>query len=97
MTVSDFGQGNIGAASADQFSSEFGSLPINWLWYSGSNRELHLGFRDYIAEIEDLTLYVSDVALVFQGRSGDTSFVFTGVDTSWTDGETLDVSIARQD
>ena len=97
MTVTDLGYGNIGANTASQFSNETGSFRISRLWYSGAARDLHLAFRDYIAEFEDLTLYVGDVALAFQKRRGDLSFIFTDVDVSWTEGQTVEVSIARQE
>ncbi len=97
MTVKDFGNGDMGAVSSDRFADETGSFRISRLWHSGSRRELYLAFQDHIAEYEDLTLYVGDVALAFQERAGDLSFTFTGVDVSWTSGQTVNVSITRQD
>ncbi len=97
MTVQDFGRGDMGALSASQFSNESGEFRISRLWYSGSRRELNLVFEEHIAVYENLTLYLGDDALAFQDRKGDFSFIFKDVDISWTDGQTVNVSITRQD
>ena len=96
MTVVHFGHGDVGAATADLFSNETGSLSIVWLWYSARNRELHLDFTGPVADAEELTLHLDDVALAFPaGSSGRPSFTFSDVDISWTEGQTVAVSVVR--
>ncbi len=96
MTVRDFGRGDKGAASSSRFSDESGEFRISRLWHSSSRRELYLAFQEHITEYQNLTLHVGDLELAFQERAGDFSFTFTGVDVTWTDGQTVNVSITRQ-
>ena len=96
MTVVHYGRGDVGAISADLFSNETGNINIVWLWYSERLRELYLIFGDAVTEAEELTLQVDDLSLGFpEGSSGRSSHTFTDVDISWTDSQTVMVSIVR--
>ncbi len=96
MTVVNFGGGDKGATSAEQFSNETGSYHIQWLWYSRSSRQLHLSFMEAVADADDLTLMVGDLSLAFPERSSNNSgFTFSDVDLSWSAGQKVMVSLLR--
>ena len=96
MEVVDYGDGDVGAAIADRFSNDRGSLTVVWLWYSTRNRELHLAFTGPVADAEELRLQIDNVSLAFpEGSSGAPNFTFRNVDISWTDGQVVAVSIFR--
>ena len=96
MTVVDYENGFIGAASADLFSNEGGSAGLDGqrLSYDTSQRKLHLSFTTEIPEAEDLTLHVDGAAFALPKDSGGSSSVtFEKVDVSWTDGATVAVRL----
>ena len=95
MTMKDYGNGSVGADSADLFSNEKGSLRIKWLWNYEPLGNLYLVFEDAVDDTEYLTLRFGDHSLSFP--SGDASFKFTDVDVSWEAGQTLAVWIVQQD
>ena len=95
MTMRDYGNGSVGADSADLFSNESGSLRVKWLWHYEPSQYLYLAFEDAVADTEYLTLRFGDHSLAFP--SGDSSFKFTGVDVSWEADQTLAVWIVQKD
>ena len=100
MLVVEYTSVSIGAASADLFSNVGGSadLQIKWLWYDTVRREVRLSFTEGVADADDLILQIGDVSLTFpEGSSNSSGFTFTDVDVSWTDGQTLAVSLVRAD
>ena len=98
MTVVEYTEIAIGAASADLFSNIGGSenLQIKSLWSYLPDRDLRLAFTDGVPDAADMTLKVGDLELEFPaGSSGEGSFKWTGVDVDWKDGDTVAVSIVR--
>ena len=95
MTVKHYGYGDVGAASPELFTNETGSLDVAWLWYSARKRELYLDLMDSFPDAAGSTLHLDDVSLPFQVGRSSTSFTFTGVDISWTDGQVVAVSVVR--
>ena len=96
MTVVDYENGFIGAASADLFSNEGGSAGLDGqrLSYDTSQRKLHLSFTEGIPEAKDLTLHVGGLAFALPKDSGGSSSVtFEKVDVAWTDGATVAVRL----
>ena len=94
MTVKDY-NGDVGASRPELFSNETGDLGVVWLWYSTSNRELHLAFMNPVPDAAESTLHLGDVSLAFPAEGSSTAFTFTDVDISWTDGQVVAVSIVR--
>ena len=95
MTVTDFGNGDLGANSPDLFSNETGDLDVVWLWYSSRNREIHLSFSGLVLNAAESTLKLDDVSLPFPAGSSGTAFTFTDVDISWTHGQSVAARIVR--
>ena len=97
MSVTDFGNGSIGAWGTDKFSNVGGSanLEAKWLWYSTGDRKLNLAFTTAPPNTTGLSLYMGDVAVAFPDGGGDSSFSWTDVDVAWTDGETIPVRIGQ--
>ena len=98
MTVANYGNGSLGAYLDDtRFSSVTTSiqLQIKWLWYLESERKLYLAFRAPAAGTGNWQLHIDDTALDFP--SGDSNFVFRNVNVSWTEGQTVNVNIVRQE
>ena len=97
MTVVDYGSGgSIGAGSADLFANQAGSegLQANRLYYNSREHKLYLAFTTSIADTSNLILRMGDQAVAFSGEAGS-SFTWTDVDISWTDGETVAVQVTR--
>ena len=98
MLVVDYGTGAIGAGTANLFSNTAGStdLQAKWLWYYAPDRTLRLAFSDGVADAEELTLHVGDLAVAFpEGSSGSSGFTWDDIDVDWTDGQTLPVRLTR--
>ena len=87
--------GDVGASRPELFSNETGDLGVVWLWYSTSNRELHLAFMNPVPDAAESTLRLDDVSLPFPVESSSTAFTFTDIDISWADGQVIAVSIVR--
>ena len=90
---------SIGAARADLFSNQAGSvgLQAKELWYFTPDRMLKLKFTSAIPDAEGLTLHVGDVAIPLPaGSGGEWGVTWTGVDIDWTDGQTLSVRLTAQ-
>ena len=97
MSVTDFGNGSIGAWGTDKFSNVGGSanLEAKWLWYATADRKLTLAFTTATPNTTGLSLYMGDVEVAFPDGGGDSSFSWTDIDVAWTDGDTIPVRIAR--
>ena len=96
MTVVDYENGFIGAASADLFSNEGGSagLDAQRLSYDTSQRKLHLSFTEGIPEAKDLTVHVGALAFALPKDSGgNASVTFEEVDVAWNAGATVAVRL----
>ena len=97
MSVTDFGNGSIGAWGADKFSNVGGTgdLEATRLWYHTGERKLHLAFTTGTPDTTGLSLQMGDVAVAMPDGGGDSSFTWADVDVAWTGGETIPVRIAR--
>ena len=96
MSVVEYTSVSIGAVGSDLFSNVCGTsdFRIKSLWSYTPDRDLRLAFEDPIPNAEDLTLYVSDLALPFPARSsGQSKFKWTDVDVDWEDGQTISGTI----
>ena len=98
MTVANYGNSSLGAYLDDTLFTNVTSstqLQIKWLWYLEPERKLYLAFSAPAAGTRNWTLHIDDTALDFP--SGDSNFVFRNVDVSWTEGQTVNVKIVRQE
>ena len=98
MSVVDYGNGTIGAPTADLFSNVGGSsgLLAKWLWYYQPERKLRLALSDVLPGVDEMTLQVGNLALLFPpGTSAGSGFTWSDVDVDWEQGETLAVRIVR--
>ena len=96
MSVVQYTDVSIGAASSDLFSNVGGTadLQVKWLWSYTTDRDLRLAFEEVISDTENLTLQAGDLSLEFpEGSSGESSFKWTGVYVDWEDGQTISASI----
>ena len=97
MTVTDYGNGSIGAGTADLLANQRGSegLQARHLYYHTGERKLRMAFTSNVAT-GSLTLAAGNVNLAFpEGRSGDSSFTWNDVDVDWTDEQTFEARLVR--
>ena len=97
MTVTDYGNGSIGAGTASLLANQRGSegLQARHLYYHTSERKLRMAFTTGV-NTGSLTLAAGNVKLAFPaGRSGDSSFTWDGVDVDWTDEQTFEARLVR--
>ena len=94
MTVTDYGNGNIGAGSASLLANQSGTagLQARWLYYDGNAETLRMAFTSGVAG-SNLTLHAGDVEVDIAG-DGDSSFSWSDFDVEWTDGQTFEARIA---
>ena len=98
MLVAEITSVSIGADGADHFSNigGTGNLQLKSLWSYTPDRDLRLAFEEVIPDTEGWTLQVGDLVLEFpEGSSGQHSFMWTGVDVDWKDGQTISARIFR--
>ena len=91
MTVTDYGNGSVGAGTADLLANQQGSagLQARSLYYHTEERKLRMAFTTAV-DSGALTLAAGNVKLRFpEGTSGDSSFTWNNVDVDWTDGQTF--------
>ena len=92
MTVTDYGNGSVGAGTADLLANQRGSanLQARSLYYHTEERKLRMAFTTAV-ESGALTLAAGNVKLRFpEGTSGDSSFTWNNVEVDWTDGQTFE-------
>ena len=97
MSVTDYGNGNVGAGSASLLADQRGSegLQGRWLYYHTGERKLRMAFTSGL-DTSRLRLKAGDVNLPFpHGTSGDSSFTWEDVDVDWSDGETFEAHLVR--
>ena len=97
MSVTDYGNGNVGAGSASLLANQRGSegLQGRWLYYHTGERKLRMAFTNDL-DTRLLRLKAGDVNLPFpDGTSGDSSFTWEDVDVDWSDGETFEAHLVR--
>ena len=95
MTVTDYGNGSIGAGTADLLANQRGSagLQARSLYYHTEERKLRMAFTSAV-ESGALTLAAGNVKLTFpDDTSGDSSFTWNNVDVDWTDGQTFEARL----
>ena len=97
MTVKDYGNGSIGAGSADLLANQGGSagLQAKWLYYHTGERKLLMKFTTNVDIGGEATLYAGDVELAFRGE-GDSSFSWENVDLDWKDGQTFEARLVQE-
>ena len=97
MTVTDYGNGNIGAGTADLLANQRGSegLQARNLYYHTGERKLRMAFTSGV-DTTLLTLAAGSVKRKFpESRSGDSSFTWENVDVDWTGGQTFEARLVR--
>ena len=97
ITVTDYGNGSIGAGTADLLANQRGSegLQARHLYYHTGERKLRMAFTSNVAT-DSLTLAAGNVKLAFpEGRSGDSSFTWNDVNVDWTDEQTFEARLVR--
>ena len=95
MTVTDYGNGSIGAGTADLLANQrsIEGLQARHLYYHTSERKLRMAFTSSLAT-GSLTLAAGNVKLAFpEGRSGDSSFTWDDVAVDWSDGQTFEARV----
>ena len=95
MTVTDYGNGSIGAGTADLLANQrsIKGLQARHLYYHTSERKLRMAFTSTLAT-GSLTLAAGNVKLAFpEGRSGDSSFTWDDVAVDWSDGQTFEARV----
>ena len=95
MTVTDYGNGSIGAGTADLLANQRGSagLQARSLYYHTEERKLRMAFTTGV-DSGALTLAAGNVKLGFpEGTSGESSFTWNNVDVDWTDGQTFEARL----
>ena len=97
MTVTDYGNGNVGAGSAGLLANQRGSagLQARWLYYETEPRRLRMAFTTGV-DTGELTVAAGNVKLAFpENTSGDSSFSWNNVDVDWSDGQTFEARLVR--
>ena len=97
MTVTDYGNGSIGAGTASLLANQRGTagLQAKWLYYHTGERKLRMAFTTNI-ESNDLLLKTQGVDLPFpEGSSGNSSVTWDDIDVSWTDDQTFEASLVQ--
>ena len=95
MTVTDYGNGSIGAGTADLLANQrsIEGLQARHLYYHTGERKLRMAFTGSLAT-GSLTLAAGNVKLAFpEGRSGDSSFTWDDVAVDWSDGQTFEARV----
>ncbi len=95
MTVTDYGNGSVGAGTADLLANQRGSagLQARSLYYHTEERKLRMAFTTAV-DSGALTLAAGNVKLRFpEGTSGDSSFTWNEIDVDWTDGQTFEARL----
>ena len=95
MTVTDYGNGSIGAGTADLLANQrsIEGLQARHLYYHTGERKLRMAFTSSLAT-GSLTLAAGNVKLAFpEGRSGDSSFTWDDVAVDWSDGQTFEARV----
>ena len=97
MTVTDYGNGSIGAGTAALLANQRGSegLQARNLYYHTGERKLRMAFTNGV-DTTLLTLAAGSVKLKFpESRSGDSSFTWENVTIDWTDEQTFEARLVR--
>ena len=97
MTVTDYGNGSIGAGTAALLANQRGSegLQARNLYYHTGERKLRMAFTSSV-DTTLLTLAAGSVKLKFpESRSGDSSFTWENVAVDWTDEQTFEARLVR--
>ena len=97
MTVTDYGNGNIGAGTADLLTNQRGSegLQARNLYHHTGEQKLRMTFTNGV-DTTLLTLAAGSVKLKFpESRSGDSSFTWEKVAVDWTDEQTFEARLVR--
>ena len=97
MTVTDYGNGNIGAGTADLLTNQRGSegLQARNLYHHTGEQKLRMTFTNGV-DTTLLTLAAGSVKLKFpESRSGDSSFTWENVAVDWTDEQTFEARLVR--
>ena len=95
MTVTDYGNGSVGAGTADLLANQQGSadLQARSLYYHTEERKLRMAFTTAV-DSGALTLAAGNVKLTFpDGTSGNSSFTWNDVDVDWTDGQIFEARL----
>ena len=97
MTVSDYGNGSVGAGTASLLANQRGSegLQAQHLYYHTGERKLRMAFTTGL-NTGSLTLAAGNVKLAFPaGTSGNSSFTWDGVNVDWADEQTFEAQLVR--
>ena len=97
MTVTDYGNGSIGAGTASLLANQRGSegLQARHLYYHTGERKLRMAFTTGV-NTGSLALGAGNVKLAFPaGTSGDSSFTWDGIDVDWADEQTFEARLVR--
>ena len=97
MSVTDYGNGNIGAGSASLLANQRGSedLQARWLYYESGERKLRMAFTTSV-DTARLRVKAANLNLAFpQGQSGESSFTWDNVDVDWSDNDTFEAHLVR--
>ena len=97
MTVTDYGNGSIGAGTAALLANQRGSegLQARNLYYHTGERKLRMAFTSSV-NTTLLTLAAGSVKLKFpESRSGDSSFTWENVAVDWADEQTFEARLVR--
>ena len=97
MTVTDYGNGSIGAGTAALLANQRGSegLQARNLYYHTGERKLRMAFTSSV-DTTLLTLAAGSVKRKFpESRSGDSSFTWENVAVDWTDEQTFEARLVR--
>ena len=97
MSVTDYGNGSIGAGSASLLANQRGSegLQAKWLYYHTGERKLRMSFTTNV-DSGGLTVNAAGINLPFpEGTSGNSSFTWENVNVNWTGGQTFEAHLVR--
>ena len=97
MSVTDYGNGNIGAGSASLLTNQRGSegLEARWLYYESGERKLRMAFTTNL-DTTRLKLKAGNLDWTIPpGQSGESSFTWDNVDVDWSDGDAFDARLVR--
>ena len=97
MSVTDYGNGNVGAGSASLLANQRGSenLQARWLYHDSGERKLRMAFTTSV-DTARLRVKAAKLNLAFpQGQSGESSFTWDNVDVDWSDNDTFEAHLVR--
>ena len=97
MSVTDYGNGNIGAGSASLLANQRGSegLQARWLYYESGQRRLRIAFTTSV-DTAGLRVKAASLDQPFpEAQSGESSFTLENVDVDWSDGDAFEAYLVR--